>query len=217
MSLPLFTCSSVCQAEDRVSGFRFEDDVADVSKGEDKRTKAFNLAGQLVGVTIKYKNGSVRNEKYEKGHLKLVHETDFKGWSRDIEMSAAGTLISECIRTQAGSSKVYVNVDALGTTAKDVHLAVGDELYLVYTEDPWPGSRADTVTTKNKAAITLLTASPKTPVSTKYVSAGGFSAATAGDNEVTVKTVLTYAGFPGPKGKAPRQLTLNVTIKVHVK
>jgi hypothetical protein len=210
--------SNVSQAEDRISGFRYVDEPADIALGEVKRTKSYNLAGDLVGLTVSYKNGKVRNEKFEKGVLRFVHETDFKGWSKDAEINKSGTLVSETEHLASGKSIVFVNVDAIDVTAsKDVHLAVGDELHLVYTTAPWPGSRGDAVSVKKRGIINALTTLPAAPQNAKLIAAGSFVAFSKGDTEIKTTTTMITAGFAGPQGRPPQSRSTDSLVKVHVK
>jgi hypothetical protein len=217
-ALALIGTAGVSRAEDRIAGFRYVDEVGDPAQGEVKRTKAFNLSGELVGVTTTYKSGKVRNERYENGVLRFVHETDFKGWSRDIEKDKNGVLVTETIREKSGKSIVFVNVDALSSKlAKLINVAVGDQLHLVYTMEPWPGSRSDTVTKKPKGTLNHLTANPTLPSGSKLVSTASFLSVAKGDDELVVDTTLVTAGTPGPHGKPPSSQKKRAVIKVQVK
>ncbi len=214
--LLLAGCCGKCKAEDRVPGLRTVDQKVDVAKGELERTSSFNQKNEIVGVRVKYLDGRVRNETYTQGMLRMVHETDFKGWSKDIEYDVNGIMVTETVHDKAGRSTVFVNVDSIAGALKDVYLAIGDELHFVSTVQPTAGTRADSFQLKTFNVVAATTKLPSlTPTKATVLAAGNFSATKAGDDEVTVTTTFNQAKL-GPAATLHTGKQTG-TVKVHVK
>jgi len=144
--------------------------------------------------------------------------TDKSGFIEKFdEFNKDGTLVRQILNEKSGKSRVFVNVDGLGKNPADIDLKVGDELYLVKTFEPWPGSRSDAVTAKANAAVGSIVAPkpPSLPNGAHLIE--GFIASKAGDNTLTVTSTLTFAGGASRHGFPPRRSVVSYTINVKVK
>ncbi len=203
------------------SGLKAADDKVKIvkqplQKDETDHVNVYNANGEILRVLIKYNNGGVRTEEYENNARKLVVESDTTGWSRRSEYDSTLTKVTETL--SSGRKIILINIDTLGKSKKGkVELSSQDELHLIYTSEPWPGRRTDSVSSKNSGTLSPGgSTTPHVPEG-KLISSGSFSAKKTGSEELKVKTELISAGFPGPHGRPPKATTVEVTIDVIVK
>ncbi len=135
---------------------------------------------------------------------------------QDCQFDKKNTLIKQLSHEKSGKTRVFLNLDGLNNSSTtNVDLKAGDELYLVYTFEPWPGNRSDSVAQKS-SLVTKLAAKPADlPADAKV--AEGYLASKAGNDTLVVTTTLTKAGGASRHGFPPTSRTLTYTINVKVK